>query len=31
VEEAESVGACEEYHYHNESERVSCLWAGVWR
>jgi hypothetical protein len=29
VEEAESVGACEEYHYHNESERVSCLWAGV--
>jgi hypothetical protein len=29
VEEAESVGVCEEYHYHNEGERVSCLWAGV--
>jgi hypothetical protein len=29
VEDAESVRVCEEYHYHGEGERVSCLWAGV--
>jgi len=29
VEEAESVGVCEEYHYHDEGERVPCPWGGV--
>ena len=29
VEDAESVGVCEEYHYHDEGERVPCPWGGV--
>jgi hypothetical protein len=29
VEEAESVGVCEVYHYHDEGESLPCPWAGV--
>jgi hypothetical protein len=29
VEDAESVGVCKEYHYHEEGERMPCLWGGV--
>jgi hypothetical protein len=29
VEDAESVGFCEEYHYHDEGEGLPCPWAGM--